>query len=109
MKSVFSNDTSFDLTIHDYLDTCIDSGAQNSVFGRKEARAYLREPDNKAFWPESSRESVKRFRFGALEQRYERFFHLRPPLVNEIVVIFKTGVILRNIPLLPDFKTLPAR
>lgn len=97
---IFSVQVQFEPTSEEFWGACIDSGAQRTVIGRKQARAYIRQVGDKKSMIRHHSNKAARFRFGDTNHQCDGVLLIHMPVADDLVVQFEAYVVPIDVPLL---------
>lgn len=97
---IFSVQVHFAPTSDDFWGACIDSGAQRTVIGRKQADAYIRQTGDKNAFTRDNKNYLAQFRFGNSNHKCHGILKICMPVADDIAINFNAFVVPIDVPLL---------
>lgn len=97
---IFSVHVHFAPTSGSFWGACIDSGAQRTVIGRKQADAYIKQIGDVNSESIDTISKSTRFRFGNTNHACDGVLHINMPVADDVVVQFDAFIVPIDVPLL---------
>lgn len=90
----------FEPTTSNFLNACLDSGAQCTITGRRHLKVYVQQVGEDKSSSRNVWGIAKRFKFGNMKHPCQGILHLRMPIADNKVVIFDASVVPSDVSLL---------
>lgn len=97
---IFSVQVHFAPTTDTFWGACVDSGAQRTVIGRKQADAYISQIGDATSGIKKDVDLATRFRFGDTNHNCDGILHVKMPVADDVVVHFDAFIVPIDVPLL---------